>query len=43
VVVSVRLDSGKTIELAMSQNALMGFLAWTEAAPPGYDRMMGTT
>ena len=43
VVVAVRLDTGQSIELAMSHNALMGFLAWTEAAPPGYDRMMGTT
>lgn len=41
VVVTVRLDTGDTVELAMSRNALMGFLAWTEAAPPGYDRMMG--
>ncbi len=39
VVVSVRLDTGRTVELAMSQNALMGFLSWTEAAPPGYERM----
>jgi len=43
VVVAVRLDTGQSIELAMSHNALMGFLAWTEAAPPGYDRMMGTS
>lgn len=41
IVVSVRLDKDKMIELAMSRNALMGFLSWTEAAPPGYDRMMG--
>ena len=41
VVVAVQLDDGRSIELAMSQNALMGFLAWTEAAPPGYDRMRG--
>ncbi len=39
VVVSVLLHSGDTVELAMSQNALMGFLSWTEAAPPGYERM----
>ena len=43
VVVRVRLENGRSVELAMSQNALMGFLAWTESAPPGYDRMMGTT
>ena len=42
VVVAVRLDTGRTIELAMSRNALMGFLSWTEAAPPGYDRTMMT-
>jgi hypothetical protein len=41
VVVTVNLDTGRTVELAMSRNALMGFLAWTEAAPPGYERMMG--
>lgn len=39
VAVSVRLESGRIVELAMSQSALMGFLAWTEAAPPGYERM----
>jgi hypothetical protein len=39
VVVTVRLEGGDSVELAMSQNALMGFLAWTEAAPPGYERM----
>jgi hypothetical protein len=43
VVVTVMLDTGQRIELAMSQSALMGFLAWTEAAPPGYERMMGST
>jgi hypothetical protein len=35
VVVAVRLDEQRTIELAMSESALTGFLAWTEAAPPG--------
>ncbi len=39
VVVAVRLDSGRTIELAMSHSALTGFLAWTEAAPPRHDRI----
>jgi hypothetical protein len=43
LVVAVELDTGQMIELAMSRSALMGFLAWTEAAPPGYERMMGTT
>jgi uncharacterized protein DUF2550 len=37
-VVSVRLDDQRSIELAMSESALTGFLAWTEAAPPGNDR-----
>jgi hypothetical protein len=26
----------RTVELAMSEEALTGFLAWLEAAPPGY-------
>lgn len=26
----------RTVELAMSEGALTGFLAWLEAAPPGY-------
>src|SRR5262245_57285366 len=35
-------DSPETIELAMSEAALTGFLAWLEAAPPGsYDRWVG--
>lgn len=29
------LDSTRAMELAMSENALTGFLAWLEAAPPG--------
>lgn len=40
VVVSVRLEDGQTLEMAMSQQALTGFLAWTEAAPPGHDRLL---
>ncbi|MGH3472415.1 MAG: DUF2550 domain-containing protein [Nocardioidaceae bacterium] len=40
VVVSVLLAGGKPIELAMSEQALTGFLAWTEAAPPGHDRLL---
>lgn len=39
VVVAVQLDSGQKIELAMSQSALTGFMAWTEAAPPRHDRI----
>lgn len=39
VVVSAQLDSGQQIELAMSDSALTGFLAWTEAAPPRPDRI----
>jgi hypothetical protein len=38
VVIAVRLDDQRPIELAMSKNALTGFLAWTEAAPPGHIR-----
>jgi Protein of unknown function (DUF2550) len=37
VVLSCRTDSGP-IEIAMSDNASTGFLAWLEAAPPGRDR-----
>ncbi|MGH3447101.1 MAG: DUF2550 domain-containing protein [Nocardioidaceae bacterium] len=40
VVVGVRLSNGAKIELAMSEKALTGFLAWTEAAPPGHDRLL---
>ena len=41
VVVAVQLDSRQSIELAMSPRALTGFLAWTEAAPPGHERSFG--
>ncbi|MFC5910254.1 DUF2550 domain-containing protein [Streptacidiphilus monticola] len=34
-VVLVCLHDGKPLELAMSEDALTGFLAWLEAAPPG--------
>ena len=34
VVVECRLDGG-SVELALSEGALTGFLAWLEAAPPG--------
>ena len=27
--------AARTVELAMSEEALTGFLAWLEAAPPG--------
>ena len=39
VVVAALLDSGRKIELAMSDSDLTGFLAWTEAAPPYPDRV----
>jgi Protein of unknown function (DUF2550) len=42
IVVAVRLSSGATIELAMSERALTAFLAWTEAAPPGHDRLLSS-
>jgi hypothetical protein len=35
-------ESPDTVELAMGEAALTGFLAWLEAAPPGsYDRWVG--
>ncbi|MFF5260886.1 DUF2550 domain-containing protein [Actinomadura viridis] len=34
-IIEVR-DAGLTVELAMSAAALTGFLAWLEAAPPGF-------
>jgi hypothetical protein len=35
-------ESPDTIELAMGESALTGFLAWLEAAPPGsYERWVG--
>jgi hypothetical protein len=34
-IIEVR-DGGLTVELAMSASALTGFLAWLEAAPPGF-------
>ena len=42
IVVGVRLPSGSAIELAMSEPALTAFLAWTEAAPPGHDRLLSS-
>src|SRR5215468_5474929 len=43
VVVSCQAgENADTIELAMGEAALTGFLAWLEAAPPGsYDRWVG--
>ncbi|MBA3234016.1 MAG: DUF2550 domain-containing protein [Propionibacteriales bacterium] len=41
LVVAIDLDSRRHIELAMSERALTGFLAWGEAAPPGRDRLLG--
>ncbi len=41
VVVDVQMGSGGRLELAMSEGALTGFLAWLEAAPPGQDRLLG--
>jgi hypothetical protein len=40
-VVEVALGSGSHVELAMSESALTGFLAWTEAAPPGDESRIG--
>jgi Protein of unknown function (DUF2550) len=35
-------ESPDTVELAMGESALTGFLAWLEAAPPGsYERWLG--
>jgi hypothetical protein len=38
VVVECRGGDGQVVELAMSEAALTGFLAWLEAAPPGFYR-----
>lgn len=40
VVAEIALDGDRRVELAMSERALTGFLAWTEAAPPGHDRLL---
>ena len=40
VVTEVALDDDRTVELAMSESALTGFMAWVEAAPPGHDRLL---
>jgi hypothetical protein len=39
-VLEVRLCSSATVELAMGDQALTAFLAWTEAAPPGHERLL---
>jgi hypothetical protein len=36
--IRIKLSSGASIELAMSERALTAFLAWSEAAAPGHDR-----
>lgn len=36
IVIECRAAGGATVELAMSDSALTGFLAWLEAAPPGF-------
>jgi hypothetical protein len=41
IVLAIRLSSGQVIEMAMSERALTAFLAWTEAAPPGQERLRG--
>ena len=41
LVLAVRLSSGEVVEMAMSERALTAFLAWTEAAPPGQERLLG--
>jgi hypothetical protein len=40
VITEVSFDGDDRVELAMSERALTGFLAWTEAAPPGNDRLL---
>ena len=40
VVTDIALVDDSTVELAMSEGALTGFLAWSEAAPPGADRLL---
>lgn len=39
-VIEIELDGGQRVEIAMSERALTGFLAWTEAAPPGNERLL---
>jgi hypothetical protein len=34
-VVECKIGPGQSVELAMSEAALTGFLSWLEAAPPG--------
>ncbi len=40
LVADIALDGERRVELAMSERALTGFMAWTEAAPPGHDRLL---
>lgn len=39
-VLEVALADGRFVELAMSDSASTGFLAWIEAAPPGDERLL---
>lgn len=39
-VIELQLGDGSRVELAMAESTLTGFLAWTEAAPPGHDRLL---
>ena len=40
IVVEVMLADGQHVEMSMSERALTGFLAWSEAAPPGHERLL---
>lgn len=40
IAVEIVLGNGRRVEMAMSERALTGFLAWTEAAPPGRARLV---
>jgi hypothetical protein len=35
IVIEIRSDLSEHVELAMTDQALTGFLAWLEASPPG--------
>ncbi len=41
VIVDVETPHGSTIELAMTEDALTGLLAWLESAPPGTQAYSG--
>lgn len=40
LVVVVDLERGRRVELAMTERAVTGLLAWVEASPPGHDRLL---